>query len=163
MKQHQGMLLANVAALVELPAGERPKPLVWTEERVRAWRCDFEARLADARARANGGRVSPLDIWVSTPRPSPVMVWTPAQTQVFLAASARHRLRAMWRLIASRGLRRPDTDLHTAVTTIRSRRVPAPVRLLLDVQPRVHHPRGPTTPRCTHRYLWKDSRPATRP
>jgi integrase len=55
------------------------------------------------------------------------MVWTPAQTMVFLAAAARHRLYAMWRLIASRGLRRgegcglrrTDTDLRGAVTTIR--------------------------------------------
>ena len=127
MKQHQGMLPANVASLVELPAGDRPKPLVWTGERVRAWQHDFDARLAGARERANGGRVSPLGIWVSTLRPSPVMVWTPAQTQVFLARAARHRLYAMWRLIASRGLRRgegcglrrTDTDLHGAVTSIR--------------------------------------------
>ena len=86
MKQHQGMLPANVASLVELPAGDRPKPLVWTDERVQAWQKDFEARLTGARERAHGGRVSPLDIWISTPRPSPVMVWTPAQTQVFLAS-----------------------------------------------------------------------------
>ncbi len=127
MKQHQGMLPANVASLVELPAGDRPKPLVWTDERVRAWQHDFDQRLAGARERANGGRVSPLDIWVSTPRPSRVMVWTPAQTQVFLARAARHRLYAMWRLIASRGLRRgegcglrrTDTDLRGAVTSIR--------------------------------------------
>jgi len=127
MKQHQGMLPANVASLLELPAGDRPRPLVWTDERVQAWQKDFEARLARARERAHGGRVSPLDIWISTPRPSPVMVWTPAQTMVFLAAAARHRLYAMWRLIASRGLRRgegcglrrTDTDLRGAVTTIR--------------------------------------------
>ncbi|HCU94543.1 MAG TPA: hypothetical protein DHU96_18225, partial [Actinobacteria bacterium] len=127
MKQHQGMLLANVASLLELPSGDRPKPLVWTDERVRAWQKDYEARLADARERASGRRVNPLDIWVSTSRPSPVMVWTPAQTQVFLARAARHRLYAMWRLIASRGLRRgegcglrrTDTDLAAAITSIR--------------------------------------------
>jgi integrase len=127
MKQHQGMLLANVASLLELPSGDRPRPLVWTDERVAAWQKDFEARLADARERASGRRVNPLDIWVSTPRPSRVMVWTPAQTQVFLARAARHRLYAMWRLIASRGLRRgegcglrrTDTDLRAAVTSIR--------------------------------------------
>jgi integrase len=126
IKQHQGMLLANAASLLELPRGDRPKPLVWTDERVRAWQKDFDKRLADARERANGGRVSPLDIWVSTPRPSPVMVWTPAQTQVFLARAARHRLHALWRLITTRGLRRgegcglrrPDTDLDAAITTI---------------------------------------------
>jgi integrase len=126
IKQHQGMLAANVASLLELPRGDRPKPLVWTDERARAWHKDFDKRLADARAAANGRRVNPLDIWVATPRPSPVMVWTPAQTQVFLARAARHRLHALWRLITTRGLRRgegcglrrPDTDLDAAITTI---------------------------------------------
>ena len=125
MKQHPGALPANVASLVELPPGTRPKALVWTGERVRAWQKDFDARLAAARAA--GGRVSPVDIWVSVPRPSPVMVWTPAQTVVFLDAARRHRLHALWRLIATRGLRRgegcglrrPDTDLDAAVSTIR--------------------------------------------
>jgi integrase len=54
------------------------------------------------------------------------MVWTLAQTQVFLARAARHRLHALWRLITTRGLRRgegcglrrPDTDLDAAITTI---------------------------------------------
>ena len=86
---------------------------------------DFQARLAAARA--GGGRVSPLDVWVSTPRPSPVMVWTPAQTRVFLAYARRHRLHALYHLIANRGLRRgeacglrrADTDLAAAVTTVR--------------------------------------------
>jgi integrase len=125
MGQHPGTLPANVAALAELPPGPRPKALVWTDERVRAWQKDFDARLAAARAA--GGRVDPVDIWISTPRPSPVMVWTPAQTTVFLEEARRHRLHALWRLIATRGLRRgegcglsrPDTDLRTALTTIR--------------------------------------------
>lgn len=125
MKHHPGALPANVASLVELPPGGRPKALVWTDERVRAWQKDFDARLAAARAA--GGRVSPVDIWVSVPRPSPVMVWTPAQTIVFLEAARRHRLHALWRLIATRGLRRgegcglrrPDTDLDAALSTIR--------------------------------------------
>jgi integrase len=125
MKQHPGALPANVASLVELPPGTRPKALVWTDERVRAWQKDFDTRLAAARAA--GGRVSPVDIWISVPRPSPVMVWTPAQTIVFLEAARRHRLHALWRLIATRGLRRgegcglrrPDTDLKAAVSTIR--------------------------------------------
>ncbi|MGO9782543.1 MAG: tyrosine-type recombinase/integrase [Streptosporangiaceae bacterium] len=125
MKQHPGVLPANVASLAELPPGGRPKALVWTGERVRGWQKDFDARLAAARAA--GGRVNPADIWISTPRPSPVMVWTPAQTMVFLAAARRHRLHALWRLITTRGLRRgegcglrcPDTDLGAAAATIR--------------------------------------------
>src|SRR5216683_2283673 len=125
MKQHPGMLDVNVAALVSLPSGKRPKPLVWTGERVRAWQHDFQARLAAARA--SGRRVSPLDIWLSTPRPSPVMVWTPAQTKVFLTRGRCHRLYALYHLIAYRGLRRgeacglrrADTDLDASVTAIR--------------------------------------------
>ena len=125
MKQHPGVLPANVASLVELPPGGRPKALVWTGERVRAWQKDFDTALAAARAA--GVRVSPVDIWISVPRPSPVMVWTPAQTMVFLTRARRHRLHALWRLIATRGLRRgegcglhrPDTDLAAALSTIR--------------------------------------------
>ena len=49
MKQQQGMLLANVASLLELPRGDRPRPRVWTGERVRARQKDFQTRLADAR------------------------------------------------------------------------------------------------------------------
>lgn len=127
MKQHPGVLDINPAALVDLPPGRRPRPLVWTGERTTAWQDDYQARLADARARANGGRVDPVAIYVATPRPSPVMVWTPAQTAVFLAQARRHRLYALYHLIAFRGLRRgeacglrrPDTDLHTAITTVR--------------------------------------------
>jgi integrase len=55
------------------------------------------------------------------------MVWTPAQTRVFLARARRHRLYALYHLIAFRGLRRgegcglrrPDTDLDSATKTIR--------------------------------------------
>ena len=125
MKQHPGTLPANIGSLVELPPGDRPKALVWTDARVRAWQEAFDAALAAARAA--GGRISPVDIWVSVKRPSPVMVWTPAQTMVFLDAAHRHRLHALWRLIATRGLRRgegcglrrPDTDLGDQVTAIR--------------------------------------------
>jgi integrase len=125
IKQHPGTLLANVASLAELPPADRPKALVWTGERVRAWQKDFDAALA--KARAAGGRVDPVGIWISVPRPSPVMVWTPAQTAVFLEAARRHRLHALWRLIATRGLRRgegcglrrPDVDLAAAQATIR--------------------------------------------
>jgi integrase len=55
------------------------------------------------------------------------MVWTPEQTAVFLKAAGRHRLHALWRLTAVRGLRRgegcglrrADTDLSVALTTVR--------------------------------------------
>jgi len=127
MKQHPGMLDINPAALVDLPPGRRPRPLVWTAERTRAWQEDFAARLADARAKAGGRRVDPVAVYVATQRPSPVMVWTPAQTAKFLQRARGHRLYALYHLIAFRGLRRgeacglrrADTDLDTAITTIR--------------------------------------------
>ena len=125
MKQHPGVLDINPAALADLPPARRPRPLVWTAARTSAWQADFQERLAEARAR--GGRVDPVAVYVATPRPSPVMVWTPAQTAVFLGQARRHRLYALYHLIAFRGLRRgeacglrrPDTDLSTAVTNIR--------------------------------------------
>ena len=80
MKQHQGMLPANVASLLELPAGDRPKPLVWTDERVRAWQNDFDrgsptrgnARTAGASARSTSGSPPPARprSWCG-PRPRP--------------------------------------------------------------------------------------------
>jgi integrase len=125
MKQNPGVLEINPAALVDLPPGRRPRPLVWTAERIRAWQAEFDARLGQARAR--GGRVDPVAVYVSVPRPSAVMVWTPTQTAAFLRQARRHRLYALYHLIAFRGLRRgeagglrrTDTDLRTAVATVR--------------------------------------------
>jgi len=58
------------------------------------------------------------------------MVWTPAQVEVFLTRARRHRLYALYHLIAFRGLRRgeacglrrTDTDLAQALTNIRWQR-----------------------------------------
>ena len=79
----QQMITFNPAAHVKLPSGQRPKPLVWTPKRVARWQAT--------------GAV-----------PSPVMVWTPAQTGQFLDAAAGHRLYALFRLLAFRGLRRGE-------------------------------------------------------
>ncbi|MFV2179925.1 tyrosine-type recombinase/integrase [Actinomadura sp. LOL_016] len=93
----------NVASLVELPSGRRPKALVWTPERLGEWRRARERFIA-----AQGRRVKSMDAYVGTPRPSPVMVWTPEQTGVFLDRAAAHRLYATYHLIAFRGLRRGE-------------------------------------------------------
>src|SRR4051794_22568441 len=77
-------------------------PLVWTDERVALWR--------------RTGR-----------RPSPVMVWIPAQTVAFLDAAGADRLYPLWHLVAHRGLRRSeaihlrwaDVDLDAAQATVR--------------------------------------------
>src|SRR5947207_2193066 len=50
----QRLIDTNPAAHVELPPAKRPKPLVWTDERVKRWQAT--------------GQI-----------PSPVMVWTPTQ------------------------------------------------------------------------------------
>ncbi|MFI6184291.1 tyrosine recombinase XerC [Nonomuraea sp. NPDC051191] len=100
----------NPAAVVELPDVDRPKALVWTDERVAAWNRDLQDRLA-AEQRRRGARFSHANIinmYVATPRPSPVMVWTPSQTSAFLTKSAGHRLFPLYRLIALRGLRRGE-------------------------------------------------------
>ena len=76
------ILLGNPAAHVELPAGRRPRAVVWTEGRVAAWR-------------RTGTR--PV-----------VAVWTPEQTGSFLDAAAHERLYPIYHLIAYRGLRRGE-------------------------------------------------------
>lgn len=89
----QQFITFNPAAHVELEAGKRPKALVWTEERILHWKRTGE-------------------------KPSPVMVWTPEHTGLFLDHVAEDRLYALFHLIAFRGLRRGEacgqkwTDTH---------------------------------------------------
>ncbi|MDF5758807.1 tyrosine-type recombinase/integrase [Spongiactinospora sp. TRM90649] len=92
----------NPAAVVELPVAVRPRPVVWSEERVTQWHADHARHLA-----TQDGR-SALAAYISAPRPSPVMVWTPVQTSAFLDHARSHRLFALFRLIALRGLRRGE-------------------------------------------------------
>jgi hypothetical protein len=50
-----------------------------------------------------------VERWLRTGRrPSPVMVWTPEQTGLFLDSVAEDRQYALWHLIAYRGLRRGE-------------------------------------------------------
>jgi integrase len=81
----QRLIDANPAAHVELAPAKRPKPLVWTDERVKRWKAAGDI-------------------------PSPVMVWTPTQTGAFLdhAAAADDRWYALYHLVAYRGLRRGE-------------------------------------------------------
>ena len=81
----QQLIITNPAVHVELPDGKRPKPLVWTDERVARWR--------------ETGHV-----------PNPVMVWTPAHTGRFLdhLAATGDRLYALYHLLAFQGLRRGE-------------------------------------------------------
>ncbi|RQW94297.1 site-specific integrase [Micromonospora inaquosa] len=80
----QELIAFNPAAHVELDPVRRPKALVWTDERVARWRATGE-------------------------RPSPVMVWTPAQTGSFLDFIADDELYALFHLITFRGLRRGES------------------------------------------------------
>ncbi|WP_202919256.1 hypothetical protein [Saccharothrix deserti] len=69
----QQLITFNAAAHFKIPS-KRPKPLVWTAERVEQWQ-------------ATGVR------------PSPVMVWTPEQTSQFLDHAKHDRLYAMWHVL----------------------------------------------------------------
>jgi integrase len=114
----------NPAAVVELAPASRTKPLVWTEERVAQWQLDHATHLSllrrarEAKGGKEGKRVDPVVAYIGAPRPSPVMVWTPEQTQQFLAHARKDRLFALYRLYAINGLRRgegvgirkPDVD-----------------------------------------------------
>ncbi|MFF4686769.1 tyrosine recombinase XerC [Streptomyces sp. NPDC001307] len=79
----QQLITFNPASHVELESGRRPKPLLWTEERVRRWRETGEI-------------------------PGPVMVWTPQQFGTFLDAAEGDRLYAVFHLMGTRGLRRGE-------------------------------------------------------
>ncbi|MFI9039453.1 tyrosine recombinase XerC [Streptomyces sp. NPDC053726] len=89
----QQLITFNPASHVELEAGRRPKALVWTEERILHWERTGE-------------------------KPSPVMVWAPEHTGLFLDHVAEDRLYALFHLVAFRGLRRGEacgqrwTDTH---------------------------------------------------
>ncbi|MFI6530807.1 tyrosine-type recombinase/integrase [Nonomuraea sp. NPDC050547] len=100
----------NPAAVVELPDAASPKALVWTDERVADWNRTLQRRLTVEQQRRGSelSRAATLNLYASTPRPSPVMVWTPSHTYAFLAHAATHRLYALYRLIALRGLRRGE-------------------------------------------------------
>ncbi len=85
----EGLIAANPLAHARLDKPVRPHPVIWTDERVEAWRRD-------------------------SIRP-PVAVWTLRQLVTFLTGVEDDRLAALWWLIALRGLRRgeaaaPDRD-----------------------------------------------------
>ncbi|MET7902568.1 site-specific integrase [Streptomyces sp. NPDC005355] len=73
----------NWARLVELPAVARPKPLVWTPERVEHWKRTGE-------------------------KPGPVMVWTPEQTGAFLDFVRDNWLYDLWHTFIFLGPRRGE-------------------------------------------------------
>jgi integrase len=78
----EGLIAANPLAQVRLDKPVRPHPVIWTDERVEAWRRDGV-------------------------RP-PVAVWTLRQLVTFLTGVEKDRLAALWWLIALRGLRRGE-------------------------------------------------------
>lgn len=108
--KHERLIDFNPAAIVELPPADRPRPLVWTDERVRAWQADHRRHLTAAHERAGGKRVNPIEVYFGVLRPSPVMVWTPQHTGIFLDYAHTHArpLYPLFRLIALRGLRRGE-------------------------------------------------------
>ncbi|MFI0410624.1 tyrosine-type recombinase/integrase [Actinomadura sp. 3N508] len=116
----QRLIDINVASLVELPSGKAPKALVWTDERIAQWESDFATHIQTMNARRKrqakleprkriGEKINRLDAYIGAPRPSRVMVWTPALTKRFLDRARRHRLYAQYHLIAFRGLRRGES------------------------------------------------------
>jgi hypothetical protein len=72
----------NPARHIELPSGRRPQAVVWSDERVDAWR--------------------------RTGWKPPVAVWTAEQVGAFLDAASDDRLYPICHLIAYRGLRRGE-------------------------------------------------------
>jgi integrase len=96
----EGLITVNPALEVELPQIRPVRALVWSDERIEAWRRD-------------GPRAV-------------VSVWTSAQTSAFLRSIRRHRLYALFHLLALTGLRRgeacglrwPDLDQKRATLAV---------------------------------------------
>lgn len=108
MREH--VVTFNAAALVKLDGGQKAKGVVWTKARVEAFNVVFEKRFAAERD-APVQPKKPLErfkVWLATPRPSPVMVWTLVQLGAFLDHAANDRLYGLYHLIAFRGLRRGE-------------------------------------------------------
>ncbi|WP_370592666.1 site-specific integrase [Streptomyces sp. NBRC 109706] len=82
-RQRETGLTFNAAEYVELSGGQRPKGLLWTEERIARWRETGEV-------------------------PSPVMVWTPTQLGQFLDAAEESRYYIGYRLQGYHALRRGE-------------------------------------------------------
>lgn len=130
--QREGLVSENVAKLVKLEAAKRPKGLVWTQERVTVWTAEYERALERAREEAGDKKVvNALKVWASVKRPSPVMVWSPAQLGVFLDRAVLHRLHALFHIVGFRALRRGeacgvrwvDIDLDAGLLTVQTQLV----------------------------------------
>ncbi|MGH3782786.1 MAG: site-specific integrase [Pseudonocardiaceae bacterium] len=112
----------NVASLVKLPGGKRPRALVWTVERETRWHEAVASHITNGKTPAEARELAP--------RPSPVMVWRPDHLGTFLDGAAGDRLHALYHLVAYRGLRRgeaaglewEDVDLDGATVTVTVRR-----------------------------------------
>jgi len=78
----EGLITASPLTQVRLGRPARPHPVIWTDERVAAWRRDGSC--------------------------PPVAVWTLRQLITFLQGVQDDRLAALWWLIALRGLRRGE-------------------------------------------------------
>jgi integrase len=108
----EGLVTRNVAKDVRLPSGKKTKARVWTAARIAAFDAECLRRAEERHAKRTRHRKQPVQVtfkeWSTTPRPSPVMVWTPAQTNVFLTTAREDRVYALYHLIAHRGLRRGE-------------------------------------------------------
>lgn len=103
--RREGLVTLNAAELVKLGDTASPRARVWTDARVVAWQAEYELRRAGLRP----GSERDFQAWHDvSARPSPVMVWTPAQVGRFLDHAYGHRWYALFHLIAFRGLRRGE-------------------------------------------------------
>ncbi|MGH3303818.1 MAG: site-specific integrase [Streptosporangiaceae bacterium] len=128
----QGLIAYNPAARVRMAPEKRQRPVVWTTERKASFWTAYEERITAARAASPARHVSAFAIWRHMSlRPARVMVWLPQDTGAFLDYASRHRLSALFDLLASTGMRRgegcglpwTDVDLTAAELTVTTERV----------------------------------------
>ncbi|WP_147341132.1 tyrosine-type recombinase/integrase [Actinomadura logoneensis] len=87
----------------------------WAPERITQWRWDLDtytSEVNERRARQRGtvkgvgNKINRVDAYVGAPRPSKVMVWTPALTKCFLERAERHPWYVLDYVIAFRAVAR---------------------------------------------------------
>jgi len=104
-----GLIAYNPAAKVSMTPEKRQKPVVWTAGRAEAFWTEYQARLDAAKEAADGKHVNAFDVWRRMDlRPAPVMVWLPQDTGAFLDYATRHRLSALFEVVAATGMRRGE-------------------------------------------------------
>lgn len=96
----EGLVERNVASLVKLPSPPSSRAVVWSKAHEAKWRAEVDRLVQEGHTLVKARTLAP--------KPSGVMVWSPAHLGALLDHTAEHRLYALFYLLGTRGLRRGE-------------------------------------------------------